>query len=196
MPRCSVPSRQRPHTSTAMRCGHLRRWTTSRVWYRRLDAAQLAKIRRSTKAGRTAFEKALAQYGGLSWWRDPGRRAVEGQRLMLGRPSIGNNHFSFRQLWDMKGSFDAAAADRASMRQYAGSVDGPSPAVTLDRETESRLPGTRVRVTRLIRRSATSGCGTPIRPSATTSRGSRRGKAGPSSASVLRVNAARPRTSA
>jgi uncharacterized protein (DUF2252 family) len=68
----------------------------------------------------------LAQYGGLSWHRDPGRRVVEGQRLMqaasdilLGWSSNGNNHFYFRQLWDMKGSFDSSAADKASMHRYA-----------------------------------------------------------------------------
>lgn len=69
---------------------------------------------------------ALAQYGGLSWRRDPGRRVVEGQRLMqatsdilLGWSSTGPNHFYFRQLWDMKGSFDAATANKASIHHYA-----------------------------------------------------------------------------
>ena len=73
-----------------------------------------------------AGKSALAQYGGLSWRRDPGRRVVEGQRLMqatsdilLGWSSIGGNHFYFRQLWDMKGSIDTARADERAMRQYA-----------------------------------------------------------------------------
>jgi uncharacterized protein (DUF2252 family) len=68
----------------------------------------------------------LAQYGGLSWRREPGRRVVEGQQLMqatsdilLGWSSTGNNHFYFRQLWDMKGSFDSSEADKASVHHYA-----------------------------------------------------------------------------
>ena len=68
----------------------------------------------------------LAQYGGLSWRREPGRRVVEGQRLMqatsdilLGWSSNENNHFYFRQLWDMKGSFDSSGADKAAMKHYA-----------------------------------------------------------------------------
>jgi uncharacterized protein (DUF2252 family) len=74
------------------------------------------------EAGRSA----LAQHGGLSWRRDPGRRVVEGQRLMqatsdilLGWSSVGRNHFYFRQLWDMKGSFDTSLADKSAMHQYA-----------------------------------------------------------------------------
>jgi uncharacterized protein (DUF2252 family) len=73
-----------------------------------------------------AGKSALAQYGGLSWRRDPGRRVVEGQRLMqatsdilLGWSSVGGNHYYFRQLWDMKGSFDTSLADKQAMRQYA-----------------------------------------------------------------------------
>ena len=73
-----------------------------------------------------AGTSALAQYGGLSWQRDPGRRVVEGQRLMqatsdimLGWSSIGDNHFYFRQLWDMKGSFDTSLADEHALHQYA-----------------------------------------------------------------------------
>jgi uncharacterized protein (DUF2252 family) len=73
-----------------------------------------------------AGKSVLAQYGGLSWRRDPGRRVVEGQRLMqatsdilLGWSSIGKNHYYFRQLWDMKGSFDTSLADKSAMLQYA-----------------------------------------------------------------------------
>jgi len=73
-----------------------------------------------------AGTSALAQHGGLSWTRDPGRRVVEGQRLMqatsdilLGWSSAGSNHFYFRQLWDMKGSVDTALADKTAMHQYA-----------------------------------------------------------------------------
>jgi len=68
----------------------------------------------------------LAQYGGLSWRREPGRRVVEGQQLMqatsdilLGWSSNGNNHYYVRQLWDMKGSFDSSEADKASVHHYA-----------------------------------------------------------------------------
>ncbi len=75
-----------------------------------------------------AGKSALAQHGGLSWRRDPGRRVVEGQRLMqatsdilLGWSSVGRNHFYFRQLWDMKGSFDTSLADKAAMHRYATS---------------------------------------------------------------------------
>jgi uncharacterized protein (DUF2252 family) len=74
------------------------------------------------EAGRSV----LAQYGGLSWRRNPGRRVVEGQRLMqatsdilLGWSSIGKSHFYFRQLWDMKGSFDTALAGKSAMHKYA-----------------------------------------------------------------------------
>ena len=73
-----------------------------------------------------AGKSVLAQYGGLSWRRDPGRRVVEGQRLMqatsdilLGWSSIGKSHYYFRQLWDMKGSFDTSLADKTAMHQYA-----------------------------------------------------------------------------
>jgi uncharacterized protein (DUF2252 family) len=73
-----------------------------------------------------AGKSALAQYGGLSWRRDPGRRVVEGQRLMqatsdilLGWSSVGDSHFYFRQLWDMKGSFDTSLAGKTAMHQYA-----------------------------------------------------------------------------
>jgi hypothetical protein len=73
-----------------------------------------------------AGKSALAQHGGLSWRRDPGRRVVEGQRLMqatsdilLGWSSIGESHYYFRQLWDMKGSFDTSLADKRALRQYA-----------------------------------------------------------------------------
>ncbi len=75
-----------------------------------------------------AGKSVLAQYGGLSWRRDPGRRVVEGQRLMqatsdilLGWSSVGSNHFYFRQLWDMKGSFDTSLADKTAMHRYATS---------------------------------------------------------------------------
>ena len=75
-----------------------------------------------------AGKSALAQYGGLSWRRDPGRRVVEGQRLMqatsdilLGWSSVGRDHFYFRQLWDMKGSFDTSLADKTAMHRYATS---------------------------------------------------------------------------
>ena len=51
---------------------------------------------------------------------------VEGQRLMqatsdilLGWATVGDRHFYFRQLWDMKGSIDTSTADQAAMRQYA-----------------------------------------------------------------------------
>ena len=74
------------------------------------------------EAGRSV----LAQYGGLSWRRDPGRRVVEGQRLMqatsdilLGWSSVGGNHFYFRQLWDMKGSVDPSLANKSAMHKYA-----------------------------------------------------------------------------
>ena len=73
-----------------------------------------------------AGKSVLAQYGGLTWRRDPGRRVVEGQRLMqatsdilLGWSSIGRSHYYFRQLWDMKGSFDTSLADKTAMHQYA-----------------------------------------------------------------------------
>jgi uncharacterized protein (DUF2252 family) len=73
-----------------------------------------------------AGKSALAQYGGLSWRRDPGRRVVEGQRLMqatsdimLGWASGGGYHFYFRQLWDMKGSFDASLAGKSAMQKFA-----------------------------------------------------------------------------
>ena len=74
-----------------------------------------------------AGKSALAQYGGLSWRGDPGRRVVEGQRLMqatsdilLGWSSVAGNHFYFRQLWDMKGSFDTSLAGKHALHQYAG----------------------------------------------------------------------------
>jgi uncharacterized protein (DUF2252 family) len=74
------------------------------------------------EAGRSA----LAQYGGLSWRGHPGRRVVEGQRLMqatsdilLGWASNGRNHFYFRQLWDLKGSFDTSLAGKSAMHKYA-----------------------------------------------------------------------------
>ena len=74
------------------------------------------------EAGRSA----LSQYGGLSWRRDPGRRVVEGQRLMqatsdimLGWASVGGYHYYFRQLWDMKGSFDTSLAGKSTMRKFA-----------------------------------------------------------------------------
>ena len=73
-----------------------------------------------------AGESALAQYGGLTWRGNPGRRVVEGQRLMqatsdiiLGWSSAGANHYYFRQLWDMKGSFNTFLAKKAAMHQYA-----------------------------------------------------------------------------
>jgi uncharacterized protein (DUF2252 family) len=73
-----------------------------------------------------AGKSALAQYGGLSWRRDPGRRVVEGQRLMqaasdilLGWSSIGGYHYYFRQLWDMKGSFDTSLAGKSTMHKFA-----------------------------------------------------------------------------
>ena len=73
-----------------------------------------------------AGKSALAQYGGLTWRGTPGRRVVEGQRLMqatsdiiLGWSSAGGNHYYFRQLWDMKGSFDTFLANKAAMHQYA-----------------------------------------------------------------------------
>jgi uncharacterized protein (DUF2252 family) len=73
-----------------------------------------------------AGKSALAQYGGMSWTRDPGRRVVEGQQLMqatsdimLGWSSVGKNHFYFRQLWDMKGSIDTSAATKRALTQYA-----------------------------------------------------------------------------
>jgi uncharacterized protein (DUF2252 family) len=73
-----------------------------------------------------AGTSALAQYGGLPSGRDPGRRVVEGQRLMqatsdvlLGWSSDRRIHFYFRQLWDMKGSFDASLADKKAMQRYA-----------------------------------------------------------------------------
>jgi uncharacterized protein (DUF2252 family) len=73
-----------------------------------------------------AGKSALAQYGGLSWRRHPGRRVVEGQRLMqatsdilLGWSSVEGNHYYFRQLWDMKGSFDTSLAGKRAMKQYA-----------------------------------------------------------------------------
>ena len=74
-----------------------------------------------------AGTSALAQHGGLSWRRDPGRRVVEGQRLiqatsdiLLGWSSVADNHFYFRQLWDMKGSFDTSLAGKHALHQYAG----------------------------------------------------------------------------
>jgi uncharacterized protein (DUF2252 family) len=73
-----------------------------------------------------AGTSALAQYGGLSWRRDPGRRVVEGQRLMqatsdilLGWASIGDRHFYFRQLWDMKGSVDTSLSSKTGLHRYA-----------------------------------------------------------------------------
>jgi uncharacterized protein (DUF2252 family) len=73
-----------------------------------------------------AGTSALAQYGGLTWGRDPGRRVVEGQRLMqatsdilLGWSSVGGNHYYVRQLWDMKGSFDTSLAGKSAMHKYA-----------------------------------------------------------------------------
>jgi len=73
-----------------------------------------------------AGKSVLAQYGGLSWRRDPGRRVVEGQRLMqatsdilLGWSSAEGNHYYFRQLWDMKGSFDTSLAGKRALHQYA-----------------------------------------------------------------------------
>jgi uncharacterized protein (DUF2252 family) len=73
-----------------------------------------------------AGKSALAEYGGLPWRGDPGRRVVEGQRLMqatsdvlLGWSSDRTLHFYFRQLWDMKGSFDTSLADKSAMQRYA-----------------------------------------------------------------------------
>jgi uncharacterized protein (DUF2252 family) len=73
-----------------------------------------------------AGKSVLAEYGGLPSGRDPGRRVVEGQRLMqatsdvlLGWSSDRSFHFYFRQLWDMKGSFDTSLADKRAMQQYA-----------------------------------------------------------------------------
>jgi uncharacterized protein (DUF2252 family) len=74
------------------------------------------------EAGRSA----LAQYGGLPWRGDPGRRVVEAQRLMqatsdilLGWSSVGGRHYYVRQLWDMKGSFDTSLAGKSAMHKYA-----------------------------------------------------------------------------
>ncbi len=74
------------------------------------------------EAGRSA----LATHGGLSWRGNPGRRVVEGQRLMqatsdilLGWSSVGSDHFYFRQLWDMKGSFDTSRESRSDMKKHA-----------------------------------------------------------------------------
>ena len=73
-----------------------------------------------------AGSSALAQNGGLPTGGDPGRRVVEGQRLMqatsdilLGWASVADIHFYFRQLWDMKGSFDTSAANKHALHQYA-----------------------------------------------------------------------------
>ena len=73
-----------------------------------------------------AGTSALAQYGGLSWTRDPGRRVVEGQRLMqaasdifLGWSSADGFHYYFRQLWDMKGSVDTSEMGKSRMHNYA-----------------------------------------------------------------------------
>ena len=69
---------------------------------------------------------ALAQYGGLPWNKEPGRRVVEGQRLMqaasdifLGWSSTEGYHYYFRQLWDMKGSIDTTAMKKSDMKNYA-----------------------------------------------------------------------------
>ena len=40
--------------------------------------------------------------------------------IMLGWSAIDDNHFYFRQLWDMKGSFDTSVADEPALHQYAG----------------------------------------------------------------------------
>lgn len=69
---------------------------------------------------------ALAQYGGLPWNKEPGRRVVEGQRLMqaasdifLGWSSTEGYHYYFRQLWDMKGSIDTTTMKKSDMKNYA-----------------------------------------------------------------------------
>jgi uncharacterized protein (DUF2252 family) len=69
---------------------------------------------------------ALAEYGGLPSSKEPGRRVVEGQRLMqaasdifLGWSSAEGYHYYFRQLWDMKGSIDTPTMKRADMEKYA-----------------------------------------------------------------------------
>jgi uncharacterized protein (DUF2252 family) len=73
-----------------------------------------------------AGTSALAAYGGLSWTRDPGRRVVEGQRLMqaasdifLGWGSADGYHYYFRQLWDMKGSLETSEMGKSRMTNYA-----------------------------------------------------------------------------
>jgi uncharacterized protein (DUF2252 family) len=69
---------------------------------------------------------ALAEYGGLPSSKEPGRRVVEGQRLMqaasdifLGWSSAEGYHYYFRQLWDMKGSIDTTTMKKSDMTDYA-----------------------------------------------------------------------------
>jgi hypothetical protein len=73
-----------------------------------------------------AGDSALTTYGGLPSSAGPGRRVVEGQRLMqaagdimLGWSSTKKYHFYFRQLWDMKGSIDTSVMKLADLRRYA-----------------------------------------------------------------------------
>ncbi len=73
-----------------------------------------------------AGDSALTTYGGLPSSAGPGRRVVEGQRLMqaagdimLGWSSTKKYHFYFRQLWDMKGSIDTSVMKLSDLRRYA-----------------------------------------------------------------------------
>lgn len=73
-----------------------------------------------------AGSSALSEFGGLPSTKGPGRRVVEGQRLMqatsdilLGWSSADKYHFYFRQLWDMKGSANVASMKPADLERYA-----------------------------------------------------------------------------
>jgi uncharacterized protein (DUF2252 family) len=73
-----------------------------------------------------ATTSVLEPYAGRSRYRHPGRRVVNGQRLLqtasdifLGWAGDGTSDYYVRQLWDMKGSVDLDTLDPADLVPYA-----------------------------------------------------------------------------
>ena len=75
-----------------------------------------------------ATASVLEEYLGASGFDNHGKRVVVGQRVMqaAGDPFLGwctgqdkVNHFYIRQLWDMKGAFDATLMDKDALSVYA-----------------------------------------------------------------------------
>jgi uncharacterized protein (DUF2252 family) len=72
-----------------------------------------------------ATASVLEPYAGRSRYRHPGRRVVNGQRLLqtasdifLGWTSDDTAHYYVRQLWDMKGSINLDTLDPADLYHY------------------------------------------------------------------------------